>query len=929
MKYRLLALLILLVSFASFHSFSQDSCYTILSKGWHAVHKFGSSNSSSFNMIEGENGNFYVASSVYISNGRTAAITKLDKRGQLVWQHMVSPLKRRYSAQATTLCLDNNGDVLILGVIYNSSVFGSTNPDTQDTILCNEKERSYLAKYSPAGDLLQLKTYDFDGDQHAFGSMRINRKNQIFFSGYRARRIEIEKNSFNTDASIWFGKLDADGTLLWQKEYNSPGSDGAVDLVLDKKGNCYLAAKYEQAILVESDSLVNTRSFLAKYSTNGKHIWTRTPTVGSCEITKLCMDDDDQLFVAGALWGEFTFDDKVGRISSNHRPNLFLASVSKRGKFEWLRKVTNNNCTQTGIGNTQLVATNDDCLLLAGSALEMLMPQADSTTQGFKMIYGEDSKHYDAYLIKYGKDGHPRWLRSISGKSAQSISSLVVKPNADLVLGGRYTTELYFKNEHITTKGNVFIAGIKAASLLDTGPDTAMQALEREIIRRASINMDDCSCEMYQKPTGRRGMSNRPSFLVGEDAWTDIKAMWKGSPLDSIPFRIYKYNPRNSRHSARGSASFSIVAFKKLECQLDDNAVTIDFTPCELKEEKYWSVKGSSSWSHTILNHIYDFNSKEFKGTAREYFDIALEVNQLSAAEIFIGLCEESWTYEDEMEDYFRDIRPFLNYFNSKYKLSIKPGFEAEAYQEQLDALDESIEVENEIYEFFYKAKEGVDGMLTRDLESDFYGLIKSCDRSLYGIKEIRKMLYPKYQVDAEFKRLKMKFNSSLINSESPWAMFRVDQVEWNHDKGLQVDYREMDQFCMQDFYIANSGIQVKIKYALPDLSTEVNDFENAEYSSHIFDRSESIPPRFTGLYANECEFTIPIGDEHVTLQGLACLIENNSITGMIALENNSFQILDENQILLLEEMLERKGFSSVERITRREKSYLRFLYQL
>ena len=132
-----------------------------------------------------------------------------------------------------------------------------------------------------------------------------------------------QDNSPGQGNSFLTTKYDADGNLLWKREYDSFGNDLLTAMAVDSAGSVYVGGNTIQNLV--SGTL--PRFIVIKYAPNGDTLWNYRfdgPTVGVNYLTKLLLDSAQNLMVFG-LYG-----DTVAL-----RGALFVAKVSPDGQELW------------------------------------------------------------------------------------------------------------------------------------------------------------------------------------------------------------------------------------------------------------------------------------------------------------------------------------------------------------------------------------------------------------------------------------------------------------------------------------------------------------------------------------------------------------------------------------------------------------------
>ncbi len=225
-------------------------------------------------------GNVYVTGlSVGNGIGQDIVTLKYDPNGNLLWAQRYNDTGSG-NDQARALAVDGLGNVYVTGQSWNGS------------------SADYVTlKYDPNGNLLWARYYDGtgNGDNNpvalALHQVTVNNEIKVF--------VYVTGRSMGDDTNYGFAtvKYDADGTLLWEKRYNTPGrdSDGATALAVDGQGNVYVTGT------VQGRS-ANADYATLKYDTNGKLLW-QVQYDGQANkqdsATALAVDGQGNVYVTG------------------------------------------------------------------------------------------------------------------------------------------------------------------------------------------------------------------------------------------------------------------------------------------------------------------------------------------------------------------------------------------------------------------------------------------------------------------------------------------------------------------------------------------------------------------------------------------------------------------------------------------------------
>ena len=201
------------------------------------------SDETGIDIIKDSDGNMYAIGQIDNGSNLDISLSKFDAFGSFVWEKIY----------------DNGGDDTPLKVEIGESnnIYLTGNSDVGST------NKALIAKYSPSGSLLW--------DVHEGGiagktlvDSRTNLAGKTVLVGYY--------NANSTDINGFVVKYDSDGSLSWNKTYDSGSASDDEDkinavTVSTANGDVYVGGKAG-----------NSNSLLIRYSASGTLQWTRTPT---------------------------------------------------------------------------------------------------------------------------------------------------------------------------------------------------------------------------------------------------------------------------------------------------------------------------------------------------------------------------------------------------------------------------------------------------------------------------------------------------------------------------------------------------------------------------------------------------------------------------------------------------------------------------
>jgi hypothetical protein len=159
-------------------------------------------------------GNVLVTGLKSTPEGYADAFTaKYSPSGTILWTRLFRSLDPYAANVASGVTTDTKGNILVTGTAW------------WYCFRCNEPKAAFVVKYSPAGKLLwtrQLNSPDFAGPSAA--GVATDKHQNVLIAGYTLGSLGGPMKGW-VDAFIT--KYDSSGKLLWMREFNPAGPDGA------------------------------------------------------------------------------------------------------------------------------------------------------------------------------------------------------------------------------------------------------------------------------------------------------------------------------------------------------------------------------------------------------------------------------------------------------------------------------------------------------------------------------------------------------------------------------------------------------------------------------------------------------------------------------------------------------------------------------
>ena len=227
---------------------------------------------------------------------------------------------------------------------------------------------------------------------------------------------------------VFVVKYGSDGTPTWVRRIGGTSTDQGLGIASDSSGNAYITGYHiGTATVFAADgttsafSLGNagtSEAFVVKYATNGTPTWVRR--IGGTAADQgmgISAMSTGEVYVTGFASGATVFaaDGTTSAFSLANAggQDAFVVKYATNGTPEWVRRIGGTGADQalgiSAMSTGEVYVTG----LTTGTATVFA---ADGTTTAF--LLGGHAGSSDAFVVKYGSDGTPSWVRRIGGTGA-------------------------------------------------------------------------------------------------------------------------------------------------------------------------------------------------------------------------------------------------------------------------------------------------------------------------------------------------------------------------------------------------------------------------------------------------------------------------------------------------------------------------------
>jgi DNA-binding protein Fis len=278
----------------------------------------------------------------------------------------------------------------------------------------------------------------------------VDPKGNVYVTGYFGQAVDFNPGGTGgmlTPVGIdaFLAKYDPDGNYLWAKTIGGSGTDQALSLSVDHKGNVHVIGLFNAAINFSTESGTTTLTpiagydvFFSKYDPDGNCLWAKSiGNTGSMNGYGIAVDNDGHVLITGFFNQQTDFDPGTG--IENRTPHLnasgaapsvdmFIAKYDSAGNYTWAKNIG-------GPGQDEGIAivTDEQGNLYVAGRFNQAVDFDPGNGTAIRTPAG-----YDAYVAKYDPNGNYVWVKSIKGTSFESAKDIAIDDNNNVYVTGDF-----------------------------------------------------------------------------------------------------------------------------------------------------------------------------------------------------------------------------------------------------------------------------------------------------------------------------------------------------------------------------------------------------------------------------------------------------------------------------------------------------------
>ncbi|PLX13668.1 MAG: hypothetical protein C0598_03000 [Marinilabiliales bacterium] len=358
-----------------------------------------------------------------------------------------------------TATVDDAGNLIIAGDYYGQGI-----EFWEGSSLAGEENQldGCIAKISPQGNVNWLKNIDeFNGEY-------ISVQDLNFFNN----KIYLASSSW---AATFVSTIDEDlnyNTIITQNDVSL-----ASDIDIDSESNIYvtgscagISSTYNG---VEYPATFTYTKYLVKYNSDYEVQWVEYVEDVTCVFPNIKIDNEDNIYWAGQLYNESTFD-TITLNGPSWVNDFYIVKYNPEGHALWARELE-----ETTVGDAQ-IASLDALVILPDNSIVVACKSRGTIDWGNGIITNSDIMEYRVVLLNINGEGIAQWAKSGGNDSYSTVNSISSNDEGDLFVSGIANETMYFDDVEISSETFYYPFIVDLETGIVTGSNN--NAIDNEIV---------------------------------------------------------------------------------------------------------------------------------------------------------------------------------------------------------------------------------------------------------------------------------------------------------------------------------------------------------------------------------------------------------------------------------------------------------------
>ncbi|MCK5805740.1 MAG: SBBP repeat-containing protein, partial [Lentisphaeria bacterium] len=367
-----------------------------------------------------------------------------DSAGKLLWKKVFGDATAQHP---TGLAVDKKGNIVLAGDMGGKVNFGGGLLESAGG------GDVFIASFSASGAYKWSKIFGLFWSERVY-AFTVDGAGNSYLAGGTNKGQDFGGGNLDTsnDANMFLASFDSKGAHRWSKALGGDGPrpsdlERIEAMAFDEKNNrLLLAGSFDDTVDLGGSELVSAGGkdiFLASFSVDGKHLWSkRFGSTANDSPTGIAVDLDGNTHVVGDYSEAIDFGGASLPIKGY---DTFLASFDKGGNHRWSRSMVSSSSTAS-----LAVATNGHGDVLVTG--EVFQVSGQTIDPGGGPLVLKSSK--DAFFARYNTAGDHILSFAFGSDGADQGTSLASTPDGGTILVGTFRNSLTVERETVTSEGS-------------------------------------------------------------------------------------------------------------------------------------------------------------------------------------------------------------------------------------------------------------------------------------------------------------------------------------------------------------------------------------------------------------------------------------------------------------------------------------------
>ena len=368
------------------------------------------------------------------------------------------------------LAVDDSDNIYAIGYFQLTADFDPNIVDVHN-LTSNGGYDMFLAKYNKDGEFVWAHGMG-DVEDDWINNIVIDEEQNIYVTGQFIGTVDfdgtegvLEINSTLDKYDGFLAKYNTDGEISWVFRMGGFYEDIANEVAVDKEGNIIVTGTFQGTADFDGTFLTAAGgtmigwpeegdAYIAKYNSDADLIWVKGIR-GDAEfnggysnsVISLALDQDDNIYVTGLIYGEGDFDVNDGEyvIETFDSYDSYFAKYSSDGNLIWAHVIAPK---VFGFNLDMVIDANNDIYLTGDFNYSTGIPyEADFDVSDDNIFELQAVGEKDVYIAKYDSSSALLWAYSIGGSGWEFSTAISLDNNYDLCVGGWfYSTDDFDAN---------------------------------------------------------------------------------------------------------------------------------------------------------------------------------------------------------------------------------------------------------------------------------------------------------------------------------------------------------------------------------------------------------------------------------------------------------------------------------------------------